>query len=295
MKRNGYTLIEIIITVSITGILAIGMYKAFEAVTIRSEKAKILSSLSIDSQSAIDQMSLLLYHRIPVSVREKDASGWHSLDEDDNDFLALEWWGSASESYQSKAYSGFIDMAHPDTNKSTLTVHTPNTYRTAIENNQSLKWNTSTAAVWNNIALVFAETFDAGGIIAYPITMISDEKISFISTPPDILYEKYSLVDSAYTIARGENINQSAICITNLGQNKDINNTLYLFYNYKPWKTESFCADTTNPTGEVTVLATNVNDFRVSNHGGTIRLKLNMLREVKGGNPLRLSKQKVVF
>jgi prepilin-type N-terminal cleavage/methylation domain-containing protein len=300
--RRGYTLIEIIITVAITGILSIGMFKAFEAITIRSEKAKVFSALSIDSQSAMDQTSLLLYDRIPASVKEKAIDGtWHPLDADDNGFLALEWWGIASESYQNSAYSGFVDMYNTDTNKSNLTLVTPQTSKTAIEGNQSAKWNTSAAAVWNNIALVFSQTFDEGGVAAYPITMNTgiDNKIVFTGTPPDTIYEKYNLVDSAYAIARGENIDQSAPCITALGKIEDMNNTLFLFYDYRPWKTgnKTFCADKDNPdlTGKATVLTTNINDFRASSQGGTVRLKMNMYRVIKAGNPVRLSKQKVVF
>jgi len=66
--RRAYTLIEIILTVAIAGILSMGMFKALEAIALRSEKAKALSTLSIDSQSALDQISSLLYNRIPLSA-----------------------------------------------------------------------------------------------------------------------------------------------------------------------------------------------------------------------------------
>jgi len=295
MIRRGYTLIEIIITIAITGILSVGMFKAFEAITLRSEKAKILATLSIDSQSALDQISLLLYDRVPASVRSKNTLGtWQSLDIDDTNFTAIEWWGQASESYQTGAYSSFVDMYDVDTNKTALTIYTPQTTKNAIENNQSAKWGSFT---WesNNTALVFSQSRDQGDLSAYTIKMDGDNKIIFTNTPPDTLYEKYTLVDSAYTVTRGEYIVQSAACITALGKIEDINNTLFLFYNYRPWNGESFCADTVKQDGNVSILATNVNDFRASDKDGTIRLKINMHRTVRGGNPVRLSKQKVVF
>ncbi|MDD5385802.1 MAG: prepilin-type N-terminal cleavage/methylation domain-containing protein [Sulfuricurvum sp.] len=293
MKRPGFTLIEIIITVAITGILSVGMFKAFEAITLRSEKAKILSTLSIDSQSALDQISILLYNRAPMSV-----SGYNlgdaartSLDSSTNKKI-IEWLGLASESYETGDYSSFVDMNRSDYASKTL--YTPDTNVAAIQTTQTAKWGSFS---WNNMALIFSGTFDEGNSATYPISMSTNNQIVITGTPATI-YEKYNLIDSAYAVARGADIDQTASCITALGLSASaLDNTLFLFYDYRPWKTptESFCADSANRIGKVSILATNINAFRAQTINGTIRLSLDVNRTVRGGNPVRLSKQKVVF
>ncbi|MDD4854646.1 MAG: prepilin-type N-terminal cleavage/methylation domain-containing protein [Sulfuricurvum sp.] len=293
MKRPGFTLIEIIITVAITGILSVGMFKAFEAITLRSEKAKILSTLSIDSQSALDQISILLYNRAPMSVSGYNLGDANrtSLDSSTNKKI-IEWLGLASESYETGDYSSFVDMNRSDYASKTL--YTPDTNVAAIQTTQTAKWGSFS---WNNMALIFSGTFDEGNSATYPISMSTNNQIVITGTPATI-YEKYNLIDSAYAVARGADIDQTAPCITALGLSASaLDNTLFLFYDYRPWKTptESFCADSANRIGKVSILATNINAFRAQTINGTIRLSLDVNRTVRGGNPVRLSKQKVVF
>lgn len=295
--RRGYTLIEIIITVAITGILSIGMFKAFEAITLRSEKAKILTTLSIDSQSALDQISILLYNRSPMSVQGCDTVGrCEPLDGTLYTKTTLTWLGLASESYNAGAYSAFVDMNR--SSFATATLYSPQTTRISIENNQSAKWG---GFSWANhdIALVFSGSFDEGDATAYPISMTTDNEIIFTPTVPTTIYEKYNLVDTGYAVVRGEHLpEKNATCITLLDINSTaFNNTLFLFDNYRPWNGESFCADIAahNPQGRVSVLSLNVNAFRAQLINGTIRLSIDTNRTVRGGNPVRLSKQKVVF
>lgn len=290
--RRAFTLIEIIITVAITGILSVGMFKAFEAITLRSEKAKILSTLSIDSQTALDQISILLYNRAPMSVNGYTlGDATRTPLSTATDKKIIEWLGLASESYLAGDYSGFVDM-----NRSVSpTLYTPETTKSAIENTQSAKWGSFN---WtnNNLALVFSGTFDEGTPTVYPISMSTDNAITFSGTVPTTIYEKYNLIDTAYAVARGADIDKTATCIATLGiSSTAIDNTLFLFYDYRPWKGESFCADTANQAGKVSVLSSNVNAFRAQTINGTIRLAIDTNRTVRGGNPVRLSKQKVVF
>ncbi|MDD2265921.1 prepilin-type N-terminal cleavage/methylation domain-containing protein [Sulfuricurvum sp.] len=295
MIRRAFTLIEIIITIAITGILSVGMFKAFEAITLRSEKAKILTTLSIDSQTALDQISILLYDRAPMSVQGCDTNGHcEPLDGTLYTKTLLKWNGLASESYLAGDYSSFVDMNR--SNYATATLYTPDTSKTAIENTQTAKWGSFNWAN-NDIALVFSGSFDEGNANVYPISMTSDNTIVFNVTPPTTIYEKYNLVDTGYAVVRGEHLPvKNATCITALGiSNAALDNTLFLFDDYRPWKGESFCADTANQAGKVSILSTNVNAFRAQMINGTIRLAIDTNRSVRGGNLVRLSKQKVVF
>jgi len=292
--RRGYTLIEIIITVAITGILSVGMFKAFEAITLRSEKAKILATLSIDSQSALDQISILLYNRSPMSVKgfnKNDPLINRPLLSDAVDKTIIEWYGLASESYTAGDYSGFVDM-----NRSLKpTLYTPNTNLSAVLTTEQAKWGP--AFTLADMGLIFASFSDGGESYTYTMTNSLPDTIT-LTNPQAVMNisEKYYLIDSAYAIARGADIDQSAPCITALGLSTSaLDNTLLLFYDYRPWNTQSFCADSVNQTGQVTILSTNVNAFRARVIDGSIRLTVDTNRTVRGGNPVRLSKQKVVF
>jgi len=277
--RRGYTLIEIIITITIMGILSIGMFKALQALTIRSEKAKALSTLSIDSQSALDQISVLLYNRIPMTVVGFDAGETPPYQplENVSGKTILQWYGAASESYDAGEYSGFVDMNRSDF--ATKTLYTPETNLSAVLRTERLKWNDPTFDL-SKMVLIFS----GNTLSEYEITDSPSNAITITGTAPETIYEKYNLVDSAYAIARKEHV---ASCFPDPDFD---NNTLLLFYNYRPWKGENFC------DGNVTVLATGVNAFRAQMLNGTIRLAIDMNRSIRGSSsPVHLSKQKVVF
>jgi len=294
--RRGYTLIEIIITIAITGVLSAGMFKAFEAITIRSEKAKILTTLSIDSQSALDQISILLYNRVPSSVEGCTLTeGCIPLDESINKKI-LTWYGLASESYKARYYSAFVDMNCSD--YSTKTLCTPNTDLSAVLATEQKKWENFDI---KDMGLIFSSSSDQGEKYTYTISNTAINTITIDDPQSDMnISEKYNLVDSAYAVALGSDIDTTAPCIIDLNLSTTLlDNTLLLFYDYRPWKTpaESFCADNaTTRVGKVTVLTTRVNAFSAQTINGIIRLSIDMNQTVSGSNnPVRLSKQKVVF
>jgi len=280
--RRGYTLIEIIITVAITGILSVGMFKAFEAITLRSEKAKILATLSIDSQSALDQISILLYNRLPTSVEGCTLSGGCVPLDQSTDKTILTWYGLASESYKAGDYSAFVDMNRSD--YATKTLYTPNTDLSAVLVTEQNKWGNLFTI--GDMGLIFSSSFDQGDNYTYTIANNALNTITITNPQSDMnISEKYNLVDSAYAVARKAEVASCA----NIPSGLD-DNALLLFYDYRPWKGENYCAN-----AKVSILAIQVNAFRAQTINGTIRLSLDMNRTVRGGNPVRLSKQKVVF
>lgn len=284
--RQGYTLIEIIITIAITGILSIGMFKAFEAITIRSEKAKTLTNLSIDSQSALDQISFLLYNRVPQSVKgctnQSDAT-CETFSQTTTGKTILLWHGSASESYhQTHDYSGFVDM-----NRSVRPIlYSPGTSVNNIVINERRKWNNS-AFDATYLHLSFAGAFDAGANAEADLVSNQNIADSIIlddsagHTLPNSIYEKYYLADTAYAVTR----KAQDPC----GLSGYESNDLILFYDFRPWKGQSMC------DGKSALIAKNVSTFRVQYLDGTYRIGLDMNQSIRGSKSVYLSKQKVVF
>lgn len=276
--RRAYTLIEIIITIAITGILAIGMFKALQAITLRSEKAKALSTLSLDSQSALDQISALLYDRAPMFLKAcTNQTDCILFDETTTGKTIIQWYGLASESYLAKDYSGFVDM-----NRSVSPIlYTPDTDLAQVLQTEKDKWGTSFTL--SDMALIFSGTFDEGNPNEYNITTSVINTIEINGTLPSTIYEKYNLTDSAYAVTRKQETN----CTNASGFNP---NDLLLFYDYRPWKGQDFCS------GKIALLATDVNAFRAQVLNGTIRLSLDLNRTIRGSStPVHVSKQKVVF
>ncbi len=310
--RRAFTLIEIIMVISISGILAVGTFKALGALYIRSVKAQAVTELSLGSQSALDQISTILYARIPGSVIGYDPAdgSYGRLDQIVSPKPVLEWIGGAQESLKLRDYSGFVDMNASDSTLNILV--SPESDGRRVDATTKLKFDTSADVFASDLVrLVFAGSYDLGAaegssITAafgwhgggaeriYDITMSGDGNITLSANPPYI-YEKYYLADSAYAVARGADVDLSAACISSLGVPVG-ESALFLFYDYRPWKGETFCADGSgSPTGKVTLIAEDVSGFRAESVNGNIRLSIDMVRPVRGSTPVHISKQKAVF
>ena len=293
--KKAFTLLEMVFVVVLTSILSLGMFKAFEALYIRSAKAKATTELSMQSQITLNQISRLLYDRIPNSVIgfNTTTNSCETIEDGIGTFQVLEWLSLDSEQLLDGNYSGFVDMnasSRPD-------IHTPNTNALNITNRN----------------LIFAGTLDGGpeeitacngaygwhgndSNLSHGIGSVSANTITLdvtaIDYPPRYIYEKYYLTNGAYAIARGEDIDLTSSCITDLDITVD-NNTLFLFYNFYPYNGQTFCAD--GGSGKVSILAENVTGFRARHENDIIRLSIDMNQTIRGSSDVRISKQKAVF
>jgi len=167
----------------------------------------------------------------------------------------------------------------------------------------------------SNLNLIFAGAFDGGAEdieacsgafgwhgndsnVSYAIDMSVLNQITFTDAvkQPDFIYEKYYLANGAYAVVRGEDIDRTVTCITDL--NITVNtDTLFLFYEYYPYNGETFCADPSgNQQGEVTILAQDITAFSAESVNDIIRLSIDMEREIRGTScGVHVSKQKGVF
>ena len=316
--RQAFSLIEMIFVIVIISFLSGATYKAFEMILIRSFKAKEITRLSTESQVSVNVISSYLKNRVPYTVigyNSSDGSYKYigNLTSDDN-MTILEWYGLANEAFELGDYSGFMDMATKDS--ATSTIASQNSDGSLLNDTEKKKFNSSDDIYANKIVnLIFAGSFDRGyggthdyndtfgwhggnSYDAFDFTMDSEGNITIDdSDKPEFIYEKYFVVDTAYAIARGSDIDQAATCIDTLAiKEKDLNNTLLLFSNYRPWKGETFCADKAgNTEGNVSVLMQHIAAFRFEDIDYTIRVGLDINRTIRGSKPIHLSKMKVIF
>ena len=302
--RRGTTLIELIFVIVIISFLAAGSFKAIQAILVREYKAKQQTNLSLESQIVVNQISNYLRERIVYSTigyNPSDGSFDYIGDLTDSKPV-LEWIGRDSDDYLDKKYSGFFDMAKKygnkvtscDTNGSAIdTNKTALIFSGSFDRSQSDSGDINSSFGWHG-----SDRNDTFDIIIHSNEQSNDQNISINNPTPKFLYEKYFLVNSAYAIARGADIDQDADCITNLNlKARDINNTLFLFSNYRPWNGETFCADKqgSSKDGNVSVLMQNVDGFQFREVDYTIRILLDINKSIRGANPIHFSKMKVVF
>ncbi|HIP19954.1 MAG TPA: type II secretion system protein [Sulfurimonas sp.] len=278
MKTRGFTLVEMIMVIVIMGILSAGTFVSLKHLYQRVAKSKALSELSFDSQIIVDQIAALLYDRVPSRVwgYEVNAVNPAQIYEiTGSDFKILEWYGTATEAMKAKYYSGFVDMDASDRDTNTTVSYDIN--KTALIGMMTKKFVSA-----GKYALIFAGSFDFGdanNTSNYVVKTINDHNITLENRPKEI-YEKYYLVDSAYAIARGDDINCS---------DTNQSNTLYLFYDYRPWQNKTIC------DGNHTILTKEAKAFEIGIINDSLYFNLTLSRKIGIDTNVTISKQKVVF
>jgi len=302
--RDSFTLVEIILVVIISAILFLGSFKAIEMLYLHSVKARAITELSMRSQIALEQIAGLLYQRIPDTVINYDPSDdtCQAIEDSNESRPILEWLVYAEQNLTDGKYDSFVDMA--DSNSSTKTLDT----NVSISEDEILKMNLIFAGDKSIKACKGAYGWHGNDSnLSFDINISEDNSESgdivvIDEKSPDFIYEKYYLATKAYALARSQDIDLNAKCIDdNLTSNGWIknNNTLLLFYNYHPWKGETFCADPNSDAtqaGSVVILAEYISGFRVDYINSALRISLDMNKSIRGSkNSIHLSKQRGVF
>jgi hypothetical protein len=229
----------------------------------------------------------------------------------------LEWIGYEFDAMKGTNLSGFADLYAGDKAENKIMLRDFNySYIQAVVNTKFEK----NSDLNESAAIVFAGSFDRGeesvldegeynnsfGWHGYRADRVftfnsgssdsNNDVLLALNKRPERIYEKYYLVDSAYAVARGGDIDADAQCIKNLGLGSDINDVLFLFYNYRPWLGETFCADKNGnvKSGNVTVLSFNTKAFRVRKVNSHLVLKITLNKQ-KADINVTVSKQKVAF
>lgn len=329
--RKGMTLIEIIFTLVISSILVIGTSMMLKNLSTSAQRAKQLTNLSLDTQSALDQIAALLYFRVPNSIIAYDAYNRHwnikqiSNITDSLNGRVLEWYGTFQEATLNNFISSFIDME--DSNFTARSLRSPNSdfnqANTLLSQKLPSRGLLDTALVFSGGLDMGSGAFQTDGSGSrtsfgwhgdgrediFGISAFSANTISIAgANQPTYIYEKYYIVDTAYAVTRGLHVNLNSPCIVNSIEPNRLNltnderrNLLFLFYDYRPWNGETFCADaslnsTSTRSGKVALLSTHIDGFRVDYVNFTIRITLDAKERLRGSDEIvHVSKQKVVF
>ena len=280
MKKFGFTMVEMIVVIVVMGILSAGTFVSLKHLYQRTAKSKTLSNLSNDSQIIVDQIAALMYDRVPSAVwgYEENVTNKETIyNIVSGDYRIVEWYGVASESLKAGHYSGFVDMDDSDGNR---TLRTYNINGSDINATLQKKFGLI-RSIQNSLGVVFAGAFDTGNDVNISSIDSIETGSIVLNQKPQEIYEKYYLVDSAYAIARGDDISCSDTNETD---------TLYLIYNYRPWMGNSIC------DGNATILSRETKAFEVGLVNNSIYFNLTLSHHIKGiDKNITISKQKVVF
>jgi hypothetical protein len=324
MVKKSFTLIEIIFVIVILGLISVGSFKALQMLYQRYYQVNTITKFSIISQTLLDEITQIVYYRVPITAIGYSPSDgeFKKLSEvDDEKYKIFEWISGAFDAKlhfkDYKGYTGFIDLDASDRNTLTLVAKDFN----ITDINDTLN------SVFNNqndlnqtVGIIFAGDLDYGidssdyknsygwhGHDHKKLYLINkftqDENDANLTMNDDIkgnkIYAKYYLVASAWGISRGADIDKSASCLDGLNIN---DNTLLLFYNYRPWNNETFCADphqndTEEKKGNVAILAQNITSFRVKDLNTHIEIKVQLQKSLYRGSDknITITKQKVTF
>jgi len=291
-----------IVTLVLAGILALGTFKAIEAIYLRSARAKAVTELSMRSQILLDQLSVMMYRRVPgseIGYRPSD-SKCEALADMSDTLPVLEWIGSADEAAIGREYDGFVDL-----NNSTCTLlQTPHIDSELNVSQMNLIFSGALESGDESGAKVCEGAYGWHGHDSnksFDIRIDHNDTITITdSVEPEFLYEKYYLAQSGYAVARLADIDSQATCIDeNLtSHEQDDNDTLLLFYDYHPWSGETFCADGgsgATRAGSVTALAGGVVSFEAYISNDAIHISVDINQTIPGHDDVEISKRKVVF
>ncbi len=315
MVRKAFTLIEIITTIAILSIIASISIFSIDKLYKEFNKAKKISNLSLEAKRVSIQLENLLSSKIPSTLIGYDMknNSFESIYNLTKKHKILEWLSFTKDSFQKGECSFFIDMKRCDKHNKSL--FSPDTNLSMVNERVKKKFLKSGDLFRNeDIVLIFSGSFDNGvdvfsknfknfygwhGHKSEKIIKISQNSESekfFIKNLPKEIYEKYYLSSSAYAIAKGEDIDKSSACIKNLPI-KIKNSSLLLFYDYRPWKKESFCADKNaqKKEGKVTILSQNIKDFSVSLNNDNLILNLTFIQNLIPKKSIEIFSQRIIF
>jgi prepilin-type N-terminal cleavage/methylation domain-containing protein len=277
--KKAFSMIEVIFVIVILGIVSsIGaeiiadVYESYilERATHRS---------SVKTELAATQLANRLSYSIPGTVIGRKSGGYKSIDNlDATDYKILEWIAYDNDSFSAQekpGWSGFIDL---DASTSTSLKTSGSNLATA----NTIIQNLGGSGI-SNAALFFPGEYNVDTIGyngtnsgAISVSSGSGSTLSVSDLTGKSITEHYKLGWSAYAIVPHDN--------------SDGTFNLDLYYNYRPWKGETYSSDASR-----SVLVRNVSVFKFIGSENTIRFKLCQQEKITNDTKITICKEKAVI
>lgn len=305
MRRAAFTLLELIFVIVIMGLLAnYGvelLSKAYKSFIF----TKVNNSLQANSAMAVEAIASRLQYRIKDSVIARQTNGNFQAIAGNTDLTApiLEWVGYDIEGFRGNSaaapvlplWSGIVDMdlsgiaslMSPSTNTTDInTLIGALSNATSGINDAAIYFIGSDSDVLTGYGWNGALTTQNGAMHPIRRSVVGGEENRFIpingATGADNnfsgvdIYEYYQLAWTAYAVGIRDYNNT-----TNTG-------TLTLYYNYQPWRGETYLAN-----GTAVKLMDNVSTFRFMAAGSILKIEVCANSDLM--EDYSLCKEKTVF
>lgn len=305
--KKAFTMLELVMVMVIMGIVATIGADIIASMYSNYLRSRTINRLESQTEITLEQITKRLQYRIKDSAITRKPTGeflpLSQYDTADGNYTVLEWIGYSNESFLGTprpGWSGFIDIDHNDTNKSSKTIKTSESNLTLASNIiDALSYEDVNLSSGKEAVIIFkgkasnADDFgwksnagvtknsDGNSTIKVRIKTgtidVFDLSAENTSDLPDDIYEQYDLAHTAYAIVpEGNNTN-------------DFNLTLK--YNYQPWDDENY------GNGNSSVLAEHASLFRFKQEQSVIQVKLCLHdnNETGVGDMIVVCKEKVVF
>ena len=314
MVKRAFTLMEVITTITILSLVSLAVLMSVDKIYKSYERSKTLTTLNLQKELLSSQIEALLSSRVPASLITYDPKNLKFASIFSNkSYPIFEWISFEKEALDEGDYSSFLDMKRCDI--SSLSLFSPDTNLTKVNERVKERFSKSGDLFSKDeIVLIFSGPFDDGGSPFdkdfknfYGWHQSKEKKIIkiknssqterfFIKNKPFEIFEKFYLCSSAYAIALAKDIDKNEECIKKLPV-KIKESDLLLFYDYRPWKKESFCADpnSSSKAGKVTILSRNIKDFKIKTKYESILFEATLFKKLKTKHQISLFTQKVIF
>ena len=302
--KNGFTLLELLITIVVTGIVFGTTFQIFFNIYDSYSYMARINKLDATLTNATIQLTNLLEQRVKKSLIDSNSSDFSSLDLTERN-QTLQWVSKAFDSFigvfdetkgiVAPTWSGVIDLSL-DHNKTTLfmTKTDINSARDIILNLSNNKvdifddnglfpalffkgntnwnrncfgWEESILGEENSSVCAYAGYFENNGSVLFHSR---DQINGFQADVDDVnVYENYQLSWTAFGLKRE-------------------NNNLYLYYNYRPWNGENM-----EKNGTKILFLQNVSEFNYSSSGATI--KINICVQDENDHTINFCRQVITY
>lgn len=269
-SKFGFTLIELVLVILIMGIIASISSDLLTKIYQNYVQTRAITRLEIQTEIALDQITKRLHYRIKPAVIARDGSTIYSLSAAPDKDVELEWLSQSYESQRITGSSGFgwsgytfLPTASKRGNDIFITSH-------GSDFAQARGIIHELSAQTGRLGVVFKD--DSTDINGYGFANSNRPSTAPMSISEAQLHGNNQIV--LKNVNSNKRITEFYDLIHTAYKLKVENQTLYLYYQYKPWMGETPRNGTAAGDPKRAIVAENVDSFRFKDEDNFIKIKL---------------------